>query len=58
VRIAIIRDGVVLNVIIADEDFVPDDGYSAVETDIAGPGWLYDGTNFTAPDYGASQPEA
>jgi hypothetical protein len=58
VRIAIIRDGVVLNVIIAGEDFVPDEGYVAVETDIAGPGWLYDGTNFTAPDYGASQSES
>ena len=54
-RIAIIRDGVVLNVIIADEDFVPDEGYVAVETDIAGPGWSYDGTDFTEPDYGAPQ---
>ena len=54
-RIAIIRDGVVLNVIIAGEDFVPDEGYVAVETDIAGPGWLYEGTDFTEPDYGASQ---
>lgn len=48
-RIAIIRDGVVLNVIIADENFVADDGYDAIETDIAGPNWTFDGSVFSPP---------
>ena len=48
-RIAIIDNGVVLNVIVAENDFVADEGYEAVVTDTAGPGWLFDGETFTPP---------
>jgi hypothetical protein len=48
-RIAIIENGVVLNAIIVDQDYVVDGGLEAVESDVAGPGWLFDGQTFTPP---------
>lgn len=51
---ALINNGIVVNVIIADADFVPaiDVHYDAVidVTDLyVGPGFTYDGTNFSPP---------
>lgn len=48
-RIAIIHNGVVENLIEADADYDPGKGVLAVATDTAGPGWSYDGKNFQAP---------
>lgn len=45
-RIAIIINGVVDNVIEADPSFSPEDGAEAVPSETAGPGWSYDGANF------------
>ena len=49
--LAIIKDGIVLNCIVWNDenDFTPDEGYIAVYSDVAGPGWLFDGTEFTQP---------
>lgn len=41
-RYAVINNGDVVNVIEADDGFVLD-GYTLVPSDIAGPGWTYDG---------------
>lgn len=47
-RYAIINDGVVENVIVADEGFtIP--GKLLVPTETAGPGWSYNGGEFTPP---------
>ena len=48
-RLAIIKDGVVLHCILWDEqnEFIPDEGYVAIYSDEAGPGWSYDGISFT-----------
>jgi hypothetical protein len=44
-RFAIIENGVVSNVVLADEALES----NWVETDQAGPGWLYDGSTFSPP---------
>lgn len=47
-RYAIIENGVVANVIVADPEFAA--SVSAIPcADEAGPGWLYDGAAFIAP---------
>jgi hypothetical protein len=48
-RYAVIKQGKVVNVILADEAFVRDQGLNAVPSDVAGPGWTWDGTAFTPP---------
>lgn len=49
-RVALIRDGRVVNVIEADTEFAAGLGYdAAIETDSAGPGWTWDGDAFAAP---------
>ena len=48
-RIALVRDGVVENVILADEDFAPEEGVLAIPAGACGPGWLYDGEKFHPP---------
>ncbi len=50
-RIALVRDGHVSNVIEADADFVPDPGTLALAAREAGPGWLHeDGVLRRPPD--------
>lgn len=49
-RIALIREGVVENVIEAGDGFTPGEGLVAVSTETAGPGWRYDGEAFFPPD--------
>jgi hypothetical protein len=44
-KFAIIEDGIVANVVVADEALES----NWVETDQAGPGWLYDGSSFSPP---------
>ena len=46
-RYAIIENGVVTNVVIADAEYAAQQGWVACPT--AGPGWGYDGQNFTEP---------
>ncbi len=47
-RVAVVKDGVVVNVIEAGPDFrLP--GFTLVASDVAGVGWLYDGKAFKAP---------
>lgn len=46
-RYAIIENGVVVNVVIADNETAAANGW--IECPEAGPGWLYDGQTFTAP---------
>ncbi|MCX7900544.1 MAG: hypothetical protein N2444_10795 [Methylocystis sp.] len=47
-RLALVKDGVVDNVIEADADFsMP--GFDVIASDIAGPGWTYDGARFAPP---------
>lgn len=49
-RVALIRDGRVVNVIEADAEFAAGLGYdAAIETDSAGPGWTWDGETLSAP---------
>ena len=50
-RLAIIKDGVVINCILWNDEneFIPDEGYIAIYSDEAGPGWVYDGTSFIQP---------
>lgn len=56
-RIALIRDGIVENVIEADAEFAAGLGYDdAIETLAAGPGWAWDGSEFTAPVPEHSEP--
>lgn len=47
-RYAIIENGLVANVVVADAELAAQNGWIACPN--AGPGWKYDGTNFTAPD--------
>ena len=47
-RYAIIENGLVTNVVLADVEFAAEQGW--VECPTAGPGWKYDGTTFTEPD--------
>lgn len=46
-RFAIVQAGVVVNVIESDADYAASIGAIASET--ASPGWLWDGTSFSAP---------
>lgn len=46
-RYAIIENGVVANVVVAEPEYAAKQGW--VECPEAGPGWLYDGQTFTAP---------
>lgn len=48
-RIALVRNGVVENVIEADPDFAPEDGAEAIPANTAGPDWTYDGKTFSPP---------
>ncbi len=57
-RIALIRDGVVINVIEADADFVPDDGLRAILCETAGPGWSYADDAFSAPPESPCVPDS
>ncbi len=45
-RIALVRDAIVENVVEATADFVPPDGLLCIPTDSAGPGWRWDGNSF------------
>jgi hypothetical protein len=47
-RYAIIENGLVTNVVLADAEFAAEQGW--IECPNAGPGWKYDGTTFTEPD--------
>lgn len=47
-RFAVIQAGSVINVIEADADFTLE-GFDLVASDIAGPGWSYDGVDFHPP---------
>jgi hypothetical protein len=51
-NLAIIKDGVVLNCIVWNDEneFIPDEGYIAIFSEEAGPGWSYDETIFTQPE--------
>lgn len=56
-NIALIRDGVVANVIVGSLEFAQSLGFdAAVETDSAGIGWAWDGSEFTAPVPEHSEP--
>ena len=46
-RVAIIENGIVTNVCEADQEWA--DANGGIVTDIAGPGWSYDGQSFVAP---------
>lgn len=46
-RYAIIENGIVANVVMADAELAAQNGW--IECPNAGPGWLYDGQTFTAP---------
>ena len=46
-RYAIIENGLVVNVVVADAEFAAEQGW--VECPDAGPGWTYAGGVFTAP---------
>lgn len=51
-RAAIVRDsdGLVTNVIsVGDLSHPVDPGHTLIETDVAGPGWSYDGASFNPP---------
>lgn len=47
-RYAIIENGVVTNVVLADSTFAEEQGWIAAPDDV-GPGWLWDGNNFIPP---------
>jgi hypothetical protein len=49
--LAIIKDGIVLNCIVWNDEieFIPDGDYISVYSYVAGPGWLFDGNEFTTP---------
>ena len=44
-----IIDGLVVNVIVADADFVAQSNLNYVRCERGGIGWTFDGTNFIAP---------
>lgn len=50
-RYAVIRNGVVDNVILCEADFDPGDGAVIVQSDEAGPGWGYAAGVFTPAPY-------
>tara|TARA_R110000868_G_scaffold409020_1_gene693684 strand:+ start:70 stop:315 length:246 start_codon:yes stop_codon:yes gene_type:complete len=47
-RYAVIENGLVANVVVADAEFAAQNGWIACPD--AGPGWKYDGVAFTEPD--------
>jgi hypothetical protein len=47
-KYAIIKNGVVANVVVADAELASQNGW--VECLTAGPGWKYDGLTFIEPD--------
>jgi hypothetical protein len=47
-KYAIIENGVVANVVLADAELASQNGW--VECQTAGPGWKYDGLTFIEPD--------
>ena len=47
-RYAIVENGLVVNVVVADAEFAAQKGWIACPD--AGPGWKYDGVTFTEPD--------
>jgi hypothetical protein len=51
-KLAIIENGIVINSIVWDDeqDFNATDNIIAIFHEQAGPGWTYDGTNFTQPE--------
>lgn len=53
-RIALVRDGLVLNVIEAEADFIPHAGEQALPALDAGPGWTFDGKDFHRPPEAAA----
>jgi hypothetical protein len=57
-RLALIHDGVVVNVAEADESFAPESGLEAVASEDAGPGWRYDGRTFLPPSQKTTPPAA
>lgn len=46
-RYAVVEDGLVINVVVADSELASTKGW--IQTDTAGPGWTYDGNGFTPP---------
>ena len=50
------KDGLVVNVILADDDFRPPEGLTMRDADRAGPGWMWDGKEFHPPEP-APEPE-
>lgn len=48
-RMALVRDGVVENVIEADPDFNPGEGVVMIPSEIAGPGWAHDAFGLRPP---------
>lgn len=57
-RWALIQDGIVENVIEAGSDYAAPEGYLAVVTDVAGPGWRYESREFIGPDQPEPEPVA
>jgi hypothetical protein len=47
-KYAIIENGVVTNVVVAEADYAAQQGW--IECNAVNPGWKYDGTTFTEPD--------
>ncbi|WP_424361433.1 hypothetical protein [Methylocystis parvus] len=56
-RLALVCDGVVVNVIEASGDFIPDGDVKAVPSTEAGPGWRYDGHSFLQPNQSPRPPD-
>lgn len=50
-RMALVRDGVVENVIEADPDFNPGEGVVMIPSEIAGPGWVQDAFGLRPPPF-------
>jgi hypothetical protein len=50
-RYALIKDGEVVNVILVGDlsDYAVPSGCTLVQSDVAGPGWSYDGETFSPP---------
>jgi hypothetical protein len=53
----VIKDGVVINAVLAEADFAAEQGWVLLPEGV-GPNWLYDGSTFSAPPpYAPSQQE-
>jgi len=55
-RYAIVENGVVVNVVLADADFAAQHGWMAVPKEV-GPGWVYTDAQFSAPPPPPAPPE-